>query len=356
MTTQAAGQFVSALVESGHLVQVPDPSDGRARLVSRTAAGTRAVRLVRRRIAALEATWADQVGPQRYATFRSVLRDLKRSGPGGAPETGVSGIRGPNYPCPHGCSLRRRHRRLPLQAQGFVFPCGEIYGGTRSAWDTGPWVSSLENIKRQWWKAMVQRRGRRRPRLLDHPAAADVGRIGSRGRLSDPLIECLNRHKRHRMDHLQEAVAEKAAKKGHELNPDDVPTSDLGCPDCGVKGQWTEPASFNMMPQDLPGRRRRRVGPALPAAGDRAGHLHQLPQRHAGDAQEAALRHRPDRQELPQRDHAGQLHLPHPRVRADGDGVLRQARRRRALAPVLDRRAHLVVRRPRHRPRQPAAL
>jgi hypothetical protein len=45
-------------------------------LVSRTAAGTRAVRLVRRRIAALEATWADQVGPQRYATFRSVLRDL----------------------------------------------------------------------------------------------------------------------------------------------------------------------------------------------------------------------------------------------------------------------------------------
>ena len=76
VTTQAAGQFVSALVESGHLVQVPDPSDGRARLVSRTAAGTRAVRLVRRRIAALEATWADQVGPQRYATFRSVLRDL----------------------------------------------------------------------------------------------------------------------------------------------------------------------------------------------------------------------------------------------------------------------------------------
>ena len=42
---------------------------------------------------------------------------------------------------------------------------------------------------------------------------------------------------------------------------------------------------------------------------------------------EAALRHRPDRQVLPQRDHARELRVPHPRVRADGDGVLRAARR-----------------------------
>ena len=41
--------------------------------------------------------------------------------------------------------------------------------------------------------------------------------------------------------------------------------------------------------------------------------------------QQAAVRRLPDRQELPQRDHAGQLHLPHPRVRADGAGVLLQA-------------------------------
>ena len=46
-------------------------------------------------------------------------------------------------------------------------------------------------------------------------------------------------------------------------------------------------------------------------------------------AQEAAVRHRPDRQDVPQRDHPRKLHLPHPRVRADGDGVLRQARRGR---------------------------
>ena len=43
--------------------------------------------------------------------------------------------------------------------RGFVYPCGEIYGGTRSAWDYGPLgVELKENIKRQWWKYMVTSR------------------------------------------------------------------------------------------------------------------------------------------------------------------------------------------------------
>ena len=37
--------------------------------------------------------------------------------------------------------------------RGFVFPSGEIYGGTRSAWDYGPLgVELKDNIKRQWWQ------------------------------------------------------------------------------------------------------------------------------------------------------------------------------------------------------------
>src|SRR5690242_17058574 len=40
--------------------------------------------------------------------------------------------------------------------RGFVFPSGEIYGGTKSAWDYGPLgVELKENIKRQWWRAVV---------------------------------------------------------------------------------------------------------------------------------------------------------------------------------------------------------
>ena len=40
--------------------------------------------------------------------------------------------------------------------RGFVFPSGEIYGGTRSAWDYGPLgVELKENVKREWWRSMV---------------------------------------------------------------------------------------------------------------------------------------------------------------------------------------------------------
>ena len=43
--------------------------------------------------------------------------------------------------------------------RGFVFPSGEIYGGTRSAWDYGPLgVELKENVKKQWWRAMVTMR------------------------------------------------------------------------------------------------------------------------------------------------------------------------------------------------------
>ena len=43
--------------------------------------------------------------------------------------------------------------------RGFVFQAGEIYGGSRSAWDYGPLgVELKENIKRQWWHSMVSSR------------------------------------------------------------------------------------------------------------------------------------------------------------------------------------------------------
>ena len=43
--------------------------------------------------------------------------------------------------------------------RGFVFPSSEIYGGLRAAWDYGPLgVELKDNIKRQWWRAMVQTR------------------------------------------------------------------------------------------------------------------------------------------------------------------------------------------------------
>ena len=44
--------------------------------------------------------------------------------------------------------------------RGFVFPSSEIYGGLRSAYDYGPLgVELLNNVKREWWRSMVQLRG-----------------------------------------------------------------------------------------------------------------------------------------------------------------------------------------------------
>ena len=43
--------------------------------------------------------------------------------------------------------------------RGIVFPSSEIYGGLRAAWDYGPLGVELKNnIKRQWWRSMVQAR------------------------------------------------------------------------------------------------------------------------------------------------------------------------------------------------------
>ena len=43
--------------------------------------------------------------------------------------------------------------------RGFVFPSSDIYGGLRASWDYGPLgVEMKNNIKRQWWKSMIQER------------------------------------------------------------------------------------------------------------------------------------------------------------------------------------------------------
>ena len=129
--------------------------------------------------------------------------------------------------------------------RGFVFPCGEIYGGTRSAWDYGPLGVELKDaIKRQWWRAVVQSRddvvGLDSSVILPRMVWVASGHVGA---FSDPLTECQSCHKRFRADQLQEAVAE---KKGL-ADPDQVALDTIACPNCGTRGQWTEPRDFNMM-------------------------------------------------------------------------------------------------------------
>lgn len=78
MSKQGCGQFVSQLVETGHLKVATDPGDRRTRIVMRTPLGHRTVRRVTARILRIEAEWAERVGSRRYATFRRVLEELTR--------------------------------------------------------------------------------------------------------------------------------------------------------------------------------------------------------------------------------------------------------------------------------------
>ncbi len=127
--------------------------------------------------------------------------------------------------------------------RGFVYQSGEIYGGTRSAWDYGPLgVELKDNIKRQWWRAMVQ--GRDDVVGLDSSIILPTTVWEASGHLEafvDPLIECKQCHKRFRQDHLQEAFAE---KKGLD-DPDSVGMDLIACPNCGAKDSWSEPRMFN---------------------------------------------------------------------------------------------------------------
>jgi glycyl-tRNA synthetase len=125
--------------------------------------------------------------------------------------------------------------------RGFVFQSGEIYGGSRSAWDYGPHgVELKENVKRQWWNAMIRSRddivGIDSSVILPRQVWVASGHVTA---FVDPLVECLSCHKRFRADHLEEAYVE---KKGRAP---DGGLADISCPNCGTRGQWTEPREFN---------------------------------------------------------------------------------------------------------------
>ncbi len=128
--------------------------------------------------------------------------------------------------------------------RGFVFASGEIYGGTRSAWDYGPLgVELKENIKRQWWKAMVTGRedvvGLDSSVILPRQVWVASGHLNA---FHDPLVECTNCHKRYRADQLAEEFTERTGKETAEGDLSEIP-----CPNCGMRGHYTEPRDFNMM-------------------------------------------------------------------------------------------------------------
>ncbi len=126
--------------------------------------------------------------------------------------------------------------------RGFVFQSSEIYGGWSAFWDYGPvGVELKRNIREAWWHDVVQRREEvvgLEAAIIMHPAVWRAS--GHLESFNDLLVDCRSCKQRFRADQLpgyEENVA--------EGRPD--PLEGVPCPNCGARGQWTEPRPFNTM-------------------------------------------------------------------------------------------------------------
>ncbi len=126
--------------------------------------------------------------------------------------------------------------------RGFIFQSSEIYGGLSSCYDYGPLGVELKNnVKKAWWKAMVQNRNDvvgLDASILMAPKVWEAS--GHLEGFTDPLVDCKECKKRWRADHLLEAKGIKPT-----FQPGDWGKHDLKCPECG--GDLTEIRKFNLM-------------------------------------------------------------------------------------------------------------
>jgi glycyl-tRNA synthetase len=128
--------------------------------------------------------------------------------------------------------------------RGFVYPSSEIYGGINAVWDYGPLGVELKNnVKRVWWRSMVQERDDivgLDAGILMHPEVwVTSGHVGS---FSDPLVECDRCHRRFRLDELKGAEHLSATELQDEAI---VEKLGLVCP--VDQGPLSPPRRFNLM-------------------------------------------------------------------------------------------------------------
>jgi DNA-binding MarR family transcriptional regulator len=70
LTKQAVGEAVTELEQLGYVERIPDPQDGRAKIIRLTERGLDVVIKGRRLFSQIEAEWAEQIGPELMASFR----------------------------------------------------------------------------------------------------------------------------------------------------------------------------------------------------------------------------------------------------------------------------------------------
>ena len=118
--------------------------------------------------------------------------------------------------------------------RGFIFPSSEIYGGVGSTYDYGHYGVLLKNnVKAEWWRAMLQERDdvvAIDSAIIQHPRVWEAS--GHLAGFTDPLVDCKACKLRFRADTLESsACGRKPSKRPGEG------------PDC----ELTEAREFNLM-------------------------------------------------------------------------------------------------------------
>jgi DNA-binding MarR family transcriptional regulator len=77
MTKQAIGEHVDRLAAFGFVERVPDPADGRAKIVRPTEKGEAALAIGRQAFEEIEAEWGRALGEERIAELRETLEAIR---------------------------------------------------------------------------------------------------------------------------------------------------------------------------------------------------------------------------------------------------------------------------------------
>ena len=118
--------------------------------------------------------------------------------------------------------------------RGFIFQSSEIYGGLGSTYDYGHYGVQLKNnVKQQWWRAVVQERDDMvalDAAILMHPRTWEAS--GHLEGFTDPMVDCRTCKLRFRADKLEDAECGRKPS----VHPGEHKECDL-----------TDPRQFNLM-------------------------------------------------------------------------------------------------------------
>lgn len=76
ITKQSIGSLVDHMVACGYVERLPDPNDGRAKIVHLTDRGWNLDNAAREILSQIEQEWAEQLGDERMTQLKQTLHDL----------------------------------------------------------------------------------------------------------------------------------------------------------------------------------------------------------------------------------------------------------------------------------------